>query len=254
MKQQITIPFEWEETPGAPKQDWKPKRNDEHEPLNCVPFPVKYVASVPFKWEEKPGTPLGCFARGSTKRRTQENKILPLPPAYFRNFEDESDDQDWMSELEFDDTTSHQSEESLCSAPALVYDPLSSESDRNSINYATGNPSLRGAAFLAHLFPLHPYYSRIHEQVNKMKVNERKQALNIGDGGRSGIIRKPLSLAQLIMQSRKRSYGTKAVNIKKRNQQKELTKSTPQGCFNIVASAGRLAKMLRKDFLTLKLS
>ena len=230
MKQQITIPFEWEETPGEPKQNWKPKRN--HEPINSVSLPVKYVASVPFIWEEKPGTPLGCFARGSKKLRTQENKILPLPPAYFHKYEDESDDQDWMSELEFDDTTSDQSEESFCLAPALVYDPLqsgvynplevplSSESDRNLINYATGNPSLKGTAFLEHLFPLYPYYSGIHEQVKKTKVHERKQAHNIGDGRRIGTIRKPLSLAQLIMQSRKRSYRIKAVNIKKRNQEK----------------------------------
>lgn len=266
IKQKITIPFQWEETPGAPKKDWKPKID--YEPLDPVPpLPVKYVASVPFKWEEKPGTPLRCFARGLTKRMTQEtvpeDKSLPLPPAYFSKYEDESDegdslygddydDQDWLSELEFD-AMSVRSEESFCSAPSLlanrvtplhnpyithpcdVYDtfeaPFSPESSKSPTNNTTGYTSLKGAEFLAQLFPLYPPKTRFLEHGTSIteiaKHTEKKQPTFleehkklIGNGRRSGIIRRPCTLGELIMQSRRRSYRRKAVNMMKHNQKK----------------------------------
>lgn len=294
IKQQITVPFLWEEKPGAPKKDWMPKR----ESFTPVPLPVKYVASIPFKWEEKPGTPLRSFAQESTKPKIQEtvleDRSLPLPPAYFTKYDNETDegdssygddynDQDWMSELDFE-AMSVQSEESFCSAPSLLANrltplrnpyiehqtngcmeaPVSPESSSSPNSYATRNTSLKGSAFLAHLFPLYPPKSGFLEKgknpEEKTRVPERKPTFAehkklIGDGRRSGVIRRPCTLGELIMQSRRRSNRRKAVNMKKQYQQKDFAKNKPQGCFNIVAGGGGgLAKMLRKDFLTLSFS
>ncbi|KMS99161.1 hypothetical protein BVRB_2g047400 [Beta vulgaris subsp. vulgaris] len=263
IKQQITIPFQWEEIPGAPKKDWKPKR----EPLIPVPLPMKYIASIPFKWEEKPGTPLRCYDQEPTNPKTQEtvpeNMCLPLPPAYFTKYGNETDeedssygddydDRDWMSELDFD-AISVQSEESFCSAPSLLANrltplrnpyveqrvdgymegPLSPESNSSPNSYATRNTSLKGAAFLAHLFPLYPPKSGFLQQgknpQEKMRLPERKTPTTaehkklVGDGRRSGVIRRPCTLGELIMQSRRRSFRRKAVNMKKQYQQKVIS-------------------------------
>ncbi|XP_021730212.1 uncharacterized protein LOC110697173 [Chenopodium quinoa] len=294
IKQQITVPFIWEDKPGAPKKDWMPKR----EPTTPIPLPVKYVASIPFKWEEKPGTPLRSFAQESTEQKNQEtipeNRSLPLPPAYFTKYEDETDegdssyaddyeDRDWMSELDFE-AMSVQSEESFCSAPSLLANrltplrnpyiehqgngcmetPFSPESSSIPNSCETRDISLRGSAFLAHLFPLYPPKSGFLEKrktpEEQIRLPEKKPPTLVehkklgGDGRRSGVIRKPCTLGELIMQSRRRSCRRKAGNMKKQYQQKEFTKKKPQGCFNIVASGGGLAKMLREDFLALRIS
>lgn len=260
IKQQITIPFLWEEKPGAPKKDWRPKR----EPFTPLPLPEKYIASIPFKWEEKPGTPLPSFAQKLTQETVLENRSLPLPPAYFTKYDDEceidegdslygddydDDEQDWMTELDFEAMSVH-SEDSFCSAPSLLANrltplrnpyiehqsngcmetaPFSPESNTGTNSYVTSNTSLRGSAFLAHMFPLYPPKSRfleIGKNPEETRLPEKKPSILeehkklVGDGRRSGVIRRPCTLGELIMQSRRRSYRRKAVNMKKQYQQK----------------------------------
>ncbi|CAL9101212.1 unnamed protein product [Musa acuminata var. zebrina] len=47
-KQQITVPYLWEEKPGVPKRV----------PVISSSPPTRLVVSVPFEWEEKPGKPI----------------------------------------------------------------------------------------------------------------------------------------------------------------------------------------------------
>lgn len=248
IKQQITIPFIWEERPGAPKKDWKPMRK----PLSPAPRPVKYVASVPFKWEEKPGTPLRCFASESKEPQipetVPENKSLPPPPAFFAKIEyDDSDDDssyaddyeepDWISEWG-SEALSIQTEESFSTAVplqnpfvnSLKETPGSPESSSSPSKYAAGSAaSLRGATFLEYLFPLFPpksgFLDKPDNSEEKAQVPEREPPISAehkklgGDCRRSGAIRRPLTLQELIMLSQRRCRR-KAVHIKKQNQPK----------------------------------
>ncbi|GAB4826002.1 hypothetical protein Ancab_008870 [Ancistrocladus abbreviatus] len=193
-KQQITVPFLWEEKPGMPKKDWKPKAMPR---TQAPPIPTKFVVSIPFKWEEKPGTPLRCFQQGSSESKFQpeaaESKCLPPPPAYYPSYEDNDgdggssfggdglggdddddyDDEDWKSEIELE-TISTDTGDSFSSAPSLldtegaaentcqmednggqIEAPSSLESGGSMSSYVTGSTSLVGASFLEHLFPLY---------------------------------------------------------------------------------------------------
>uniref|UniRef100_A0A7C8YQ65 Uncharacterized protein n=1 Tax=Opuntia streptacantha TaxID=393608 RepID=A0A7C8YQ65_OPUST len=261
IKQQITIPFIWEERPGTPKKDWKPK----HEPLFLAARPVKYVASVPFKWEEKPGTPLQCFASESKEPQipetASENKSLPLPPVFFAKIEyDDSDDSssygdyyedpDWISEWG-SEALSIQTEESFSTAVPLQNPfvnslkeiPGSPESGSSPTKYAAGSAaSLRGAAFLEHLFPLFPpksgFLDKPDHSEEKAQVPEREPPVLAehkklgGDCSRSGAIRRPLTLQELIMLSRRRSCRREAVHVKKQNPPK-VTSWFMLSCFFI---------------------
>ncbi|GAB2265330.1 hypothetical protein Dimus_000394 [Dionaea muscipula] len=97
-KQQISVPFLWEDKPGMPKKDWKQKAAPPPPPPPHVP--AKFVVSVPFKWEQKPGTPLRCFQQESPEMILRphlqaDHKPLPLPPAaaaYY--YKEESDDEE----------------------------------------------------------------------------------------------------------------------------------------------------------------
>ncbi|KAL9237235.1 hypothetical protein vseg_011812 [Gypsophila vaccaria] len=293
-KQQITVPFVWEEKPGALKESWKTKRD----PLTPVPQAVKYVASVPFKWEEKPGTPLSCFVQ-ETKEHELENKSLPLPPAYFAKLGNESngesssgddyDYEDWLSELDFE-TLSVLSEESFGSASSLpqashpthsrlpvssaepLYKPVpgqqkdgylagsASSEINNSSSCASRYANLRDS-FLQYPSPLYPPKSDFldkpsnSEETNngpRLPTLEEYEKLK-AEFRRNGVIRRPMTLGELIMQSRRRSYRQKAAQKKKKNSPKDSNEEL-RGCFNLGGSGLELTKLLRRDFLPLKLS
>ena len=54
VKQSISVPFLWEEKPGALKKEWTTTKLS----LWIVPpLPSRLIVSVPFSWEEKPGKP-----------------------------------------------------------------------------------------------------------------------------------------------------------------------------------------------------
>ncbi|VFQ80569.1 unnamed protein product [Cuscuta campestris] len=67
-RQKISVPFIWEERPGIPNKDWKPR---DHKPSNTLKFvpTIKLIPSIPFNWEDKPGRPLPRF-------------LLPFPPQF----------------------------------------------------------------------------------------------------------------------------------------------------------------------------
>ncbi|KAL9254923.1 hypothetical protein AKJ16_DCAP05424, partial [Drosera capensis] len=281
-KQQIMVPFLWEEKPGIPKKDWKPETT----PTSLVPYvPAKFVVSVPFMWEEKPGTPLQRVQKEALdvmcNTRVTWKKSLPLPPGYYCNeesdedfpFEDpcsgaDADDKDWLWDLDME-VLSMQTSGSYASAPSLLANglvPTSAVSsavpienvchmkhagrsieNRNSpestailSSYATGNMSLVGVPFLEQLFPLYSPKSSFmlqpNEQVtyprNQVPTPEQYEIQHFGEVvGKQGVaIRRPVTLGELILQSRRRSYRKKAVQMRKHRPSKYVAEKEPLGC------------------------
>ncbi|KAK9672727.1 hypothetical protein RND81_12G120100 [Saponaria officinalis] len=134
-------------------------------------------------------------------------------------------------------------------------------------SYASRNASLRGAAFLQYLFPLYPPKSAfldkpdsskstksVHNRTElKLPTVEENKKLG-GTSKRSGVIRRPLTLEELIIQRRRMSYRRKAVQMKKKNTPKDFDEDNRHGCFNFGSNAGRQTELFGKDLLTLKLS
>ncbi|KAF5959900.1 hypothetical protein HYC85_001109 [Camellia sinensis] len=229
IRQAISVPFLWEEKPGTPKKDWKPPIAQTVNPP-VAPPPVKLVASVPFKWEEKPGKPLPCFFRQPSDSEVEiqlspENLIaLALPPPATA-----TDIEAWGFETD----------ESFGSAPTLtlavsnvipmLQTPSSpaSETDSSSStsSYATGTTSVVGAAFLECMFPLlSPDSSFLGKLGCSEKFNSyvttpvKVQSKDLEwESSCSVAIRRPATLGELIMMSRRRSYRRKAVQMRRHN-------------------------------------
>ncbi|XP_060203458.1 uncharacterized protein LOC132631772 [Lycium barbarum] len=133
-RQQISIPFIWEERPGIPIKDWKPKPVATTNGTFTFTPPVKLIASVPFEWEEKPGTPLPFFSQTSPRKN-----IIGLPStvrdvqegrdnfwAGIDNYIDQHAhcEEDEMSESEVEASDSESIYESFSSVPSLLANGL----------------------------------------------------------------------------------------------------------------------------------
>ncbi|CAN4080799.1 unnamed protein product [Withania somnifera] len=319
-RQQISIPFIWEERPGIPIKNWKPKPVATASGTFTFTPPVKLIASVPFEWEEKPGTPLPFLSQTSP----HEN-IIGLPSTV-RDVQQGGDDfwadideyinhhghheEDDMSESEVEASDSESIYESFSSAPSLlangfiptmdissavpveqtsltadIHDsqlksPLSPSSETGSsvLSYATGTTSLVGTAFLEKLFPLlSPNTSFLQNCSNPRKggshvppraLNNNRDhdnncsitsgALNNNqdrDNNCSSInLRHPLTLGELIMMSRRRSYQRKTIQMQKQSISKEMMDNDVSGCciLGIGNSIGELHNKWKRQ-LQLKL-
>ncbi|XP_009792589.2 uncharacterized protein [Nicotiana sylvestris] len=296
-RQQISIPFIWEERPGIPIKDWKPTPIATTSRFTFTP-PVKLIASVPFEWEEKPGTPLPFFTHTSP----QENIIGY--PSTVRDLQ-ESGDNFWaatgdyinqhgyheeneMSESEVEASDSESTYESFSSAPSLlangliptldlsgaipveqtsstadIHDsqlksPLSptSETGSSALSYATGTTSLVGPALLEKLFPLlspNSSFLQNSSYPEKGGSHDPPKALNnnLDRVNNCSIkIRHPLTLGELIMMSRRRSYQRKTVQMQKQSISKELMDDNAFGCciFGIGNSIGELHNKWKRQF------
>ncbi|GKV16302.1 hypothetical protein SLEP1_g26961 [Rubroshorea leprosula] len=84
-------------------------------------------------------------------------------------------------------------------------------------SYATGNSGLEGASFLEFLFPLLPPNFGFLERVRHSE--QGSQALRGLDqkSTTNAVIRRPLTLGELILMSQRRSYQRKAVQMRKQN-------------------------------------
>ncbi|XP_024991978.1 uncharacterized protein LOC112525893 [Cynara cardunculus var. scolymus] len=269
IKQTISIPFLWEEKPGIPKIDWKR--------VNPVmKMPIKLIASVPFQWEEKPGTPLPGrpFSHPSPEpphqqqqHNTRNNPFcdsdcddldqvldsLKHQKLHKKNpFCDSSDDElDEIEELENGGKAESESDDnsSYLQAPSSP----AWETESNASSYATTGTTtiLAGSSFLECMFPLLTPQSSFFETVGGSVIRVPPITNTcIRTVSSNGPGRKPLTLGELILMSRRRSYLKKAVESHEHNHSTELVMRNAFGC---CIDVGGLNKLKRQLQLQLKL-
>lgn len=260
-----SVPFIWEVKPGIPKKDWKP------EPEPEVPkTPLKLIASVPFVWEEKPGKPLPNFSvdHPVPPKPLLIHVASSSAFSFACNFGHDHDkdkgslsssDNESITTLDLEAFSFDEDESFVSSVPSLLANCLvpsakvstaiplrettpsspasSSETDSGTSSYATGLSSPIGATFLECLFPLYPPKSCFLESdENLEKVTSsaqelRKKELDLEDCAGDSV-RRPPTLGELIMMSRRRSCRRKAVQMKKWDPPKvisnnNITSNTP---------------------------
>ncbi|XP_010519209.1 PREDICTED: uncharacterized protein LOC104798720 isoform X2 [Tarenaya hassleriana] len=258
VRQPPSVPFLWEQRPGLPKPDWKPIPAPPPPPL---PPPVKLVASVPFAWEETPGKPFPCFEDDLFSG--EEFLSLPPPPMYAKHDmveesdetgSDTSGDNNGVSSDSFSSAPSLLASNCLVSSCAVPADEIDDglkgettsfptspayESDESICSYktSTSSSSLVGASFLEKLFPLLPPDSGLvrNVQADSQDVSVASRALaeakpRSSDTDRGHPVRKPATLGELIMMSRRRSYMRRAVETRKKNPPMEFPKNEAEGC------------------------
>ncbi|PPR94487.1 hypothetical protein GOBAR_AA26187 [Gossypium barbadense] len=252
-----SVPSLWEVRPGIAKKDWKPEASAISRVLP-PPTPIKFIASIPFNWEEKPGTPLPSFLQPAVEPMGVQLSAtlitLPPPPvyspAYFNGCNSNDDQGEDIEAFGFETDDSFSSASSILENSSLAASTVvstivpeqktyqidndsdhpeipsspTSETDSTS-SYATGASSLVGASFLECLFPLLPPNAGFLEKV-RYPDEESQTAQNNFDreSNNTVIIRKPPTLGELIMMSRRRSYQRKAAQIREKNISMEFLK------------------------------
>ncbi|KAG2401499.1 uncharacterized protein HKW66_Vig0194650 [Vigna angularis] len=239
-----SVPFIWEVKPGIAKKHWKP----ETEVSSVAHFPqtpLKLIASVPFLWEEKPGKPLPNFSDVSV------HPVLPKPEKILIhvassscfsvacnfghdgkdkgtcNYDSESITSLDLEAFTFDADQSFGSVPSLlsnCVVPsekASSSSPASSETDSSISSYATGRSSPIGATFLETLFPLYARDQNLEKETSSTQEVGPKDFCD--EDIASDIIRRPPTLGELIMMSRRRSCRRKTVQMNKWDPPKVIT-------------------------------
>ncbi|XP_073066066.1 uncharacterized protein [Primulina eburnea] len=258
-RQSISVPYLWEERPGTPKRDWKPTPR----PIKPVEVPVKLVVSVPFCWEEKPGTPLQLLWPPPPGSYNLDHDV-----GEYRGVDEQhdSDQMDVLSDSELE-TCSFETDESFDSAPSLLANcliptleithavlvdktPLPrkvvdnrqlqspgspvSDTESTASSYETGSKSLVGDSFLELLFPLLVPGSN---SANEAKIPEN-DTLPAEDGRFTELtcerndsqVRRPLlTLGEMMVMSRRRSYQKKVINMRKQTSM-DFMKRNAFGC------------------------
>ncbi|XP_059627604.1 uncharacterized protein LOC132270438 [Cornus florida] len=234
-----SIPFKWEEKPGKPLPCFSqptPESGTQLTPANSIGLP----------W------PLVCF---------QGNDGNGDPSCH-----NDDDEQKGMFESNLE-PCSFETDESSSSAPSLLANRLvsamaissavpwqhtfltenqsgqpqtppspASEADSSTSTYATGTTSLVGASFLECLFPLSSpnssfldkvgYSEKISSHIPPKVPNEDFDR----ESNCSIVIRRPPTLGELIVMSRRRSCRRKAIQMRKQNYSMEFMKKSAFGC------------------------
>ncbi|KAF5480300.1 hypothetical protein F2P56_001061 [Juglans regia] len=124
-----------------------------------------------------------------------------------------------------------------------------SETDSSTSSYVIGTSSLVGASFLEHLFPLFPPSSGFLEKVGvkdcKTSMEPKSKHCDL-EGNSSVVVRSTPTLGELIMMSQRRSYQRKAIQMRKQNLSKELTKKGAFGCFIFKSGSKMIEALYRK--------
>ncbi|XP_076944785.1 uncharacterized protein LOC143615565 [Bidens hawaiensis] len=277
IKQTISVPFLWEEKPGTPKNDWKRANH-------VMQLPVKLIASVPFMWEEKPGTPLpGPFTHqspGPTIPTSPEWQIQNLSSVETNNIPVKTGQmcQNWTSNESAPTSPPHLQQHSnnpFCDSVSDSYCDLDQEHQASNhpthgkynpfcdssddelqapsspawetesfaSSYATGTTSLAGSSFLECMFPLMAPKTSFLETVgcSRTRTPPTNSCTEIVSYGGE---RKPLTLGELIMMSRRRSYLKKAIESQDQYYHSmELMARNGFGCCNI--DVGGLKRQLQ---------
>ncbi|KAK7357412.1 hypothetical protein VNO80_16697 [Phaseolus coccineus] len=279
-----SVPFIWEVKPGIPKKDWKAE--PEVSSVGHFPqTPLKLIASVPFVWEEKPGKPLPNFSDVSVDHVLPKPEKTLIHIASSSGFSvacnfghDDKDkgscnyDSESITSLDLEAFT-FDADESFGSVPSLLANclvpsakvssaiplaetpssPASSETDSSISSYATGRSSPIGVTFLESLFPLYAPQSGFLERDENL---EKETSSTHEEGAKdfdhediaSDMIRRPPTLGELIMMSRRRSCRRKAFQMKKWDLPKKITRQEAFGCFSIVTNSKMIEGLLKRKY------
>lgn len=256
VRQPPAVPFLWEQKPGIPKKDWKPEDSSvipivvtpPVKLIASIPFDWEEKPGTPLPSFSQPAV----LPNPPEKLLASP----PPPPMYsqgyygiFNNDEASDDDHDKQNDsFDFDTDDSFSSAPSLlanCLVPSVAIssavpvqrslssdtttDELeipsspASEAESSTSSYETGTSSLVGASFLECLFPLLPPKTSFLE---KARYTERDTVIDTPEvkskdfdceSNSTVVIRRPTTLGELIMMSRRRSNQRKAVQMRKQN-------------------------------------
>ncbi|CAL5323075.1 unnamed protein product [Camellia sinensis] len=232
-----SVPFKWEEKPGKPLPCFFRQPSDSEveiqlSPENLIALALPPPATATVYCQDGGG--------GDDDRHIDCGDDNGSEAEQFKFFE--SDIEAWGFETD----------ESFGSAPTLtlavsnvipmLQTPSSpaSETDSSSStsSYATGTTSLVGAAFLECMFPLlspdSSFLGKLgcSEKFNSYVTTPMKvQSKDLEwESSCSVAIRRPATLGELIMMSRRRSYRRKAVQMRRHNLSMEYMRKTTVGC------------------------
>ncbi|XP_027364051.1 uncharacterized protein LOC113871264 [Abrus precatorius] len=273
LKQIASVPFVWEEKPGKPLPKFSHVSVD-HVP----PKPHKILIHV----ASSSGYSIACnYGHDDDKHKESSIENVHQGGSY-------NNDSESITSLDFE-AFSFDADESFSSVPSLLANclvsstkiataiplqknslckrnsdhletpssPASSETDSSTSSYATGRSSPIGATFLECLFPLYPPKSGFLERDEHLEQVSSSLASSKDfdhEDCVSDMVRRPPTLGELIMMSR-RSYGRKAVQMKKWDPPKKITRKQAFGCFSSVTSSHMIEALLkRKYFPRLKMA
>jgi len=256
VRQPPSVPFLWEERPGIPKKDWKPGSSSvtsvPKPPLKLVasvPFIWEEKPGKPLPSFSLP-PPAKLISLPSPLVYSHSYNDIDNNYDKGGNGGD-GDEQEGMFKTDIE-TFSFKTKDSFSSAPSLLANcivsltaistavpvdniltqddksgqletPSSSppsETASSTSSYATGTSSLIGASFLECLFPLFPPSSGFLDKAGENNCQAPLQPESRQDDreSNSGVVaRRPPTLGELIMMSRRRSNRRKAVQMKKQN-------------------------------------
>ncbi|KAL2324456.1 hypothetical protein Fmac_023514 [Flemingia macrophylla] len=238
-----SVPFIWEVKPGTPKKDWKP------ESPSLGHFPkthLKLTASIPFVWEEKPGIPLPNFSHVSEKMliHVASSSGFSFPCNFGHDNQNDKGiniDNESITSLDLE---------------AFSFDAdETSEAESSTSSFETGRSSPVGATFLECLFPLYPpksgFLERDDEHMEKVAScvqGLRDKGFEHGDRERDMVRRRPPTLGELIMMSRRRTCRRKALLMRKWDPPKKITRKQAFRCFSGVTNSNIIDGLLKRRY------
>ncbi|KAK2971756.1 hypothetical protein RJ640_022895 [Escallonia rubra] len=234
-----SVPFTWEEKPGRPLPCFS------QPPLESVLLPpatTTSFTSTSVSSQENNDNWDGSFGGGGGDTDYEQDEMFEVGLDAWE-VETEESFSSVPSLLAnrlvptmaiFNAVPVHQTSLMVCSSDQLetASSPISETDSTGS--YATGTTSLVGAPFLECLFPLLSPKSGFLDKVGCSEIDNSRTAENAQSRDSpirySVPVRRPLTLGELIMMSRRRSYQRKAVQMHKQNLSMELMKNGALGC------------------------
>ncbi|KDP22379.1 hypothetical protein JCGZ_26210 [Jatropha curcas] len=270
IRQPPSVPFLWEERPGVAKKGWRPVVSSVTtlalpSPVKLVasvPFNWEEKPGKPLPCFSEPPPESALLTSPSPPMYSQSHND---EYSYEENGGNVyHGDKGGIFDLDIE-SFSFETEDSLSSAPSLLANCLvssvavssavpvpktsssvdindqfeiasspASESDDSTNSYATGRSSLAGASFLECLFPLYSPSSGFLEKHTYSKNSTVSPSEVTGsrfdyESGNT-MAKKPPTLGELIMMSRRRSHQRKAVQMGKQNLSMEFINNKAFGC------------------------
>ncbi|XP_024029688.1 uncharacterized protein LOC21396157 [Morus notabilis] len=249
-----SVPFKWEEKPGTPLPSFSQPSQESASPL----LPLPPIDNYPYEG-------VNVYQDSSEDSSSNEG--------------DGQDEEQRGFKLDLG-TFGSEADDSFCSAPSLLANCLvssvaistavpaqnvslpedksgplespsspASETEISTSSYETGTSSLVGSSLLECLFPLFPPKSGFLEKVGnldeplKPPPQQWNQNFNYESTGNI-TVRRPPTLGELIMMSRRRSYRRNATQMRKQNLSMVNLQALASTCISIITNYGKLYLVL----------